>query len=141
MPDVPPTSTVRRLFDALNAHDVDRAVDQLDQSYRGVDATRSALTVGRDAAEREMRAGLTAFPGLTVSVEQCIAESSRVAVFWALDAVHEGFFLDIPPTQKTVSVSGMGLFTVRDGRIVQAVHLWDLAGFLRGIQLLPDLPR
>lgn len=140
MPDASPTAVVRRLFDALNDHDLDRAASQLDRSYRGVDATRSALTVGREAAEREMQAGLTAFPTLTLSVERCVADPPEVSVFWCMDAVHEGAFLDIPPTHKSVAVSGMGLFTIRDGRIVRGVHLWDLAGFLRAVELLPDLP-
>jgi steroid delta-isomerase-like uncharacterized protein len=136
-----PTSVVRRLFDAINAQDILRAVDQLHADFRGVDATRSVVTTSRDEAEREIRAGLTAFPDLTLSVEQCIADSSQVSVFWGLDATHGGSFLDIPPTGQSVHVSGTGLFTVRDGRIVRAVHLWDLAGFLRAIRLLPDLPR
>lgn len=140
MPYDTPESVVHRLFDALNAHEVDRAVNQLDRSYRGIDATRSALTVGRDEAKREVRAGLTAFPALTLSVQQCIADPPHVSVFWGMEAVHEGPFLDIPPTHQPVSVSGTGLFTVRDGQIIRGVHLWDLAGFLRAVKLLPDLP-
>ena len=136
-----PTFVVHRLFDAINAQDIPRAVDQLHADYRGVDATRSVVTTSRDEAEREIRAGLTAFPDLTLSVEQCVADSPRVSVFWGLDATHGGSFLDIPPTGQSVHVSGTGLFTVRDGRIVRAVHLWDLAGFLRTIRLLPDLPQ
>ena len=136
-----PTAAIHRLFDAINAQDISRAVDQLHADYRGVDATRSVVTTSRAEAEREIRAGLTAFPDLTLSVEQCVVESPRVSVFWGLDATHGGSFLDIPPTQQSISVSGTGLFTVRDERIVRAVHLWDLAGFLRAIRLLPNLPQ
>lgn len=141
MPSQAPSSVIRRLYDALNAQNVSRAVDQLDASYRGVDATRSVVTVGQDEAEREIRAGLTAFPDPTFSIQRRLVEPPRVSVLWTLDAVHEGAFLDIPPTQQSVHVGGTGFFTVREGRIVQAVHLWDLAGFLRAIQLLPDLPK
>lgn len=140
MTNLSPTSAVRRLFDALSAHDVDLAAGMLDRSYRGVDATRSALTVGRDAAKREMRAGLAAFPALTLSIESCVADPPEVFVFWSMDAVHEGAFLGIPPTHQSVTVNGTGLFTVRDGKILRGVHLWDLAGFLRSVKLLPDLP-
>jgi len=136
-----PTLVVRRLFDAINAQDVPRAVDRLHADYRGVDATRSVVTTSRDEAEREIRAGLEAFPDPTFSLQDCITDPPRVSVFWSLDATHGGSFLDIPPTGQSVHVSGTGLFTVRDGRIVRAVHLWDLAGFLRAIRLLPNLPR
>lgn len=140
MPDASPTSVVHRLFDALNDHDVVRATDQLDRSYRGIDATRSALTRGREAAEREIRTGLTAFPAFSVSIEQCVTDPPEVSVFWTMDAVHEGTFLDIPPTHQSVTVSGTSFFTVHDRRIGRGVHLWDLAGFLRAVKLLPDLP-
>jgi len=136
----PPDSVVHRLFDAINAHEVDRAAALLAPSYRGVDVTRSAVTESRDKAEQEIRAGLTAFPDLTLEIHQCVAESDRVSVFWSLEAVHEESFLDLPPTQKSVTVRGTGLFAIREGHIVRGVHLWDLAGFLRDIQLLPDLP-
>jgi len=136
-----PEPVIHRLFDALNAHDVDAAVALLGPSYRGIDATRSVVTASRNEAEREIRAGLRAFPDLRFSILQCVADPPHASVFWSMAAVHEGSFLGVPPTSQSVAVSGTGLFTVRDGRIVRGVHLWDLAGFLRAIRLLPDLPR
>mgnify|MGYP000288226599 CR=1 FL=1 len=141
MPNDAPTAAIHRLFDAINAQDISRAVDQLHADYRGVDATRSVVTTSRAEAEREIQAGLTAFPDLTLSVEQCVVEPPRISVFWGLDATHGGSFLDIPPTQQSISVSGVGLFTLRDDQIVRGVHLWDLAGLLRALRLLPNLPR
>jgi len=141
MPNEAPTAAIHRLFDAINTQDVSRAVDQLHADYQGVDTTRSVVTASRDEAEHEIRAGLAAFPDLTLSVEECVVESPRASVFWDLDATHGGTFLGIPPTQQSISVSGTGLFTMQDKRIVRGVHLWDLAGFLRAIRLLPNLPQ
>ena len=53
MSSTAPVLTVHALFDALNDHDVDQAARCVDPSYHGVDATRSALTVGRDDARAE----------------------------------------------------------------------------------------
>ena len=96
--------------------------------------------MGREEARTEIAAGLTAFPNLELSLQQVVAEPPHVSVFWSMDAVHEGPFLHIPPTQHAVTVSGMGLFTIHEGKIVRGVHLWDLAGVLRVVNLLPALP-
>jgi len=134
-----PTPTVRALFEALNAHDSDRAARHIDPSYRGVDAMRSALTVGRDDARDDIRAGLTAFPDAVFTIERCVAEPPYVSVYWTMEATHEAMFLNVPATHQSVSVSGTGLFTVENDQIVHAVHLWSLAGLMRSAGLLPDL--
>lgn len=139
MPSDSPVSVLDTFFDALNAHAPDRAARQLASAYRGIDATRSAVTVGRENARAEIETGLAAFSP-TFTVQQCLADSPRVALFWQMEAVHEGPFLQIPPTNKSVSVTGTGLFTVHNGHITRGIHLWDLAGLLRSVDLLPDLP-
>jgi predicted ester cyclase len=139
MPTDDPAAVLHALFDALNAHDADRAAEQLAPTYQGLDATRSATTAGREAARAEIQTGLDAFAP-TFSTERCVADPPHVAVFWRMEAVHEGPFLQIPPTHRSVEISGTGLFTVHDGQITRGVHLWDLAGLLRAVGLLPDLP-
>lgn len=139
MPSTAPTRTVRALFEALNAHDADRAAQHIDPSFHGIDATRSALTVGRDEARAEICAGLSAFPDLVFSIERCVAQSPYAFVYWSMEATHEAPFLNLPTTHRPVFVSGTGLFTVQDEQIVHAVHLWDLAGLMRSVGLLPDL--
>ena len=128
---------VRALFEALNAHDADRASYHIDPSYRGVDATRAALTVGRDAARDEIRAGLTAFPDAVFTIERCVSEFPYAYVYWTMEGTHEAPFLSLPTTHRHVSVNGTGLFTVENEHIVHAVHLWNLAGLMRSVGLLP----
>lgn len=140
MPSRTPTQVVQALFDALDARDVEQATRLIHPSYRGVDVTRSALTLGREEMLEGIRTGLLAFSESSFSVHRCIADPPRVTVFWTLNAAHTGTFLQIPATHQSVSVGGAGLFTVQDARIVEAMHLWDFAGLLRAMGLLPDLP-
>lgn len=135
---VDPLRTVRALFDALNAHDPDRAAHYIDPAYHGIDATRSALTVGRADARAEIRAGLTAFPDAVFDIEETLVGATSVFAYWTLDATHEASFLNLPTTGRSVAVNGTGLFTVKDEQIVHAVHLWDLAGLMRSAGLLPS---
>jgi hypothetical protein len=134
------SSPVDRLFDALNAQKPTRAAQQLDSSYRGVDATRSAVTVGRSAAHAEIQTGLEAFPAPTFTLHQRLTTPSHETVLWQMEAEHEGSFLQIPATNRSVTVRGMSMLSVRDDAITRGIHLWDLAGLLRAVNLLPDLP-
>jgi len=131
---------VRTLFRALDDRDAAAATGVLSTAYRGVDATRSTLTVGVEEARAEIEAGLTAFGDATFIIHQRVVEPPRVSIFWSVEAVHQGAFLQIPATRRAVSVSGTSLFTVRADQITRGVHLWDLAGLLRDLGLLPDLP-
>ena len=46
----------------------------------------------------------------------------------------------VPPTDRRIEVCGVTLLTVQDGKIVRGLYLWDMAGLLRSMKLLPDLP-
>ena len=36
---------------------------------------------------------------------------------------------------------GVSMLTVADGLIVRGARIWDVAGFLRAVRLLPELPK
>jgi len=47
--------------------------------------------------------------------------------------------MNIPPTGRAVAVRGTSVLTVEDGKIKRAFRIWDVAGLLRSIGLLPEL--
>jgi steroid delta-isomerase-like uncharacterized protein len=58
---------------------------------------------------------------------------------WIARGTQQGTLMNIPPTGRAVEVQGMTLFTVQDGQIARSQSVWDLAGMLRAIGLLPEL--
>lgn len=129
------------LLAALNAHDVDRLGRLIAPAYHGADVSRRRECVGSEQARHELLAWLRAFPDLQVTALDVLVEAPRVLVRWTLHGTHRGAFLNVPPTGRRVAVEGFALLTVEDGRIAEARHLWDLAGMLRAMRLLPELPR
>jgi len=134
------TQPVHRFFDVLDAHDVDGAVDLLGTAYQGIDVSQSVLSMGPGEARNRIESGLAAFPDLSFSMLRVVAEDAAVSAHWRMEATHEGAFLHVPPTGQSMSISGVGLFTVREGQITRGVWQWDVAGFLRAVKLLPELP-
>jgi hypothetical protein len=47
--------------------------------------------------------------------------------------------MNIPPTGRNVEVLGTSVLTVGDGKIARGLYIWDVAGLLRSIGLLPEL--
>jgi hypothetical protein len=47
--------------------------------------------------------------------------------------------MNIPATGRRVEVRGASFLTIEAGKVTRATMLWDVAGMLRGIGLLPDL--
>jgi predicted ester cyclase len=76
---------------------------------------------------------------LHFELERCVAQRDCAAVFWQASGTHAGKVMNIPPTGRRVEMRGVSWLKMAGGKIVQGEQLWDVAGMLRAIGLLPDL--
>ncbi len=124
---------------AWNAHDVDRALKFYAPDYEEEDVAQADRQSGLEGIRRTMAYYLQAFPDLQLTVDDTIVEGCHVAVVWTLNGTHRGTLMNIPPTTRAVSVRGASVLTIENGKIKRALRIWDLAGLLRSIGLLPEL--
>jgi steroid delta-isomerase-like uncharacterized protein len=124
---------------AWNAHDVRRITSYYAPNYEEVDVGQAGPQYGPDAVRRYLLYYFRAFPDLEVTVDEVVVEDSRLVLFWTWRGTHKGRFMNIPATGKAVTVRGSSLIALEDGKIRRAVRIWDMAGLLRGIGLLPEL--
>jgi steroid delta-isomerase-like uncharacterized protein len=116
---------VEESFAALNAHDLDRYVRDLDDSYISEsDAFRGPI-YGKDGAKQLIATYFKAFPDLRFDVEQIIASGDYVVSRWRSKGVHRGEFNGLPSTNKPVSLKGCTVSEIRDGRIVKSSIYFD----------------
>ena len=132
-------SLVMDLFAAWNAHDIERAVTFYAPDYEGVDVSEATPHLGTEGVRQYIRRYLQAFPDLTVTAESPIIEEERLAIAWLARGTHQGKLMNIPPTGHPVQIRGVSLLTITNGKISQGTHIWDVAGLLRSIGLLPEL--
>lgn len=80
------------------------------------------------------------FPDLVVNVEDLIAEGDRVAARLVARGTHEGEFLGIPPTGRSVTFAATDVHRVDGGKIVETWHIEDyLAIFMQfGVTFTPS---
>jgi DNA-binding CsgD family transcriptional regulator/predicted ester cyclase len=86
---------------------------------------------GRAAINRSVVQLRATFSALTVAIEEQVAARDRVVTRWRAQGIHQREFLGVLPTRKRVSVSGVHVHRVVDGRIVQVWEQIDAADLLR----------
>lgn len=81
--------------------------------------------------KRNVAALLTAFPDLEWTIEDVIADGEKVAFRATGRGTHEGELLGIDPTGRTVTLSGIVIFRIDGGRVVERWAQFDTIGLLR----------
>jgi predicted ester cyclase len=79
----------------------------------------------------------SAFPNLKVTVEKILAEGAKVAYLWSATGVHEGELMGIPPTGKTITITGMAVDRFANGKSVEHWEISDQLGMLQQIGAVP----
>ena len=72
-----------------------------------------------------------AFPDVTVEIDELVVDGDRVAVATTFTGTHEGELMGIAPTGRRVSVTGIDIVRVADGKIVEHRGLTDIVGLIR----------
>jgi len=124
---------------AWNDHDIDRLAGLYAPDYEGVDVGQANPQNGPEEACRAMARYMRAFPDIHFTLENTIVEGNHVVLAWTARGTHQGKLMHIPPTGHSIEMRGVSLFTVEGGKITHGMHIWDVAGFLRAIGLLPEL--
>lgn len=79
----------------------------------------------------------TSFPDIQFTTEAMVAEGDEVAIYWKGSATHKGEFFGIAPTGKRVTVAGISIIQIVDGKIVREVGYTDMLGVLQQIGAFP----
>jgi steroid delta-isomerase-like uncharacterized protein len=94
----------------------------------------SADRDGMRAGGAMIRAG---FPDWHSDQEMLVGEGDLVVEKFTASGTHRGELFGVPPTGRPVSVPGINVFRVRDGRIVERWGRLDELGLMRQLGLMP----
>jgi predicted ester cyclase len=79
-----------------------------------------------------------AFSDLKRPVEDMVAEGDKVVARWTSVGTHDGSFQGIPPSGKTVTTSGITVFRLENGKIVEEWSESDMLGMLQQLGAIPS---
>ena len=80
----------------------------------------------------------SSFPDSDLQIEEEIAEDDKVVIRWSFSGTHKGSLLGIPATQKRVNWTGITIYRIVEGKVVQERGEEDFLGFLRQIGVVPQ---
>jgi steroid delta-isomerase-like uncharacterized protein len=92
---------------------------------------------GPEAVKRNVRTFRAAFPDLTSTVDDLIAEGDRVAVRLTLRGTHLGTFRGIAATGKRVTMQEMAFWRLVDGKLHTGWFQADMLGLRVQLGALP----
>ncbi len=91
----------------------------------------------REGQKQFIAANRTAFPDVHATIEDLIAEGDKVAFRWTTRGAHHGEFQGIPATGKQVTVTGISIFRIAGGQLVEQWAEFDALGMLQQLGVIP----
>jgi len=82
---------------------------------------------------------VAAYPDFHVAIEDLIAEGDKVVMRFLITGTHQGDFMGIPPTAVQIRVTGISIFRIANGRIVEHWGEEDALGWLQQIGAIPKM--
>jgi uncharacterized protein (TIGR02246 family) len=101
--------------------------------------TRGVLE-GRAEIEHVYRLWLSAFPDMTIHVDEVLVDGARVVQIARLAGTHAGDFFGLAPTGRHVEAQVALLITITDGLVSEERRIFDFTGVLVQVGVLKAKP-
>jgi steroid delta-isomerase-like uncharacterized protein len=85
------------------------------------------LPPGTEGLKQLIAAYRTAFPDLKMTLDDIFAEGEMVAFRWSVSGTHLGDWLGVPPTGNHVRATGITVFRIAGGKVVESWTSIDLS--------------
>ncbi len=131
---------IRRLYeDVWNKRKIEQVSDLISPSHALHDNNAAGSSVGPEAYRAQMAIFLAAFPDLRFTVEDMVAEKDKVVASWTISGTHKGEFWGVRPTNKKMSMDGMTIHHIANGKIIDSYISSDALGLMRQMGVVPAL--
>ncbi|HYL82978.1 MAG TPA: ester cyclase [Candidatus Angelobacter sp.] len=131
---------VRRLYEeAWNKRKLEVLDLLLSPSHALHGPNFTGRTIGPDAYKRTITHYTTGYPDLRFTVEEMIAEGDKVVCYWTMSGTHNGEFMAIPPTHKKMSVDGITIHDIAEGKIMDSYVSLDLWSMMQQLGVVAPL--
>jgi steroid delta-isomerase-like uncharacterized protein len=123
---------IRRFYEeAWNKRRLEIVDELISPSHALNDPIVSGSQTGPELYKRRVIELTTSFPDLRFTIEDIIAEKSKVVVSWIISGTHQCEFMDIPATGSRIFVEGITIHHLTNGRILDSHARWDALDLLR----------
>ena len=132
-------AVVRRFFDELNRGNVSALDDLLDDQYTG-HFTGVPVPMNRQGLNQFVDLSAGPFPDFSHQIEDLLAEDDKVVARVAYSGTHRREFMGLPATGKQVRFSGINIFWLKGGKVVEQWSQSDQLSMLQQMGAIPAQP-
>jgi predicted ester cyclase len=129
-------ATFTRFHDAINTADAELISKTIDEVLEPEVLIRTPLPVEATGAQamKELLGRLRrAFPDLHIAVEDVVAEGDKIVSRNVVTGSHQGEYMGLPPTGKTVAYNEIFILRFVNGRIAE---IWGVVDVFSRMQQL-----
>ena len=133
-------ATIRRFCDAMNSGDAETIAKTIDEVVEPHALIRTPLPIQATGAQAltEVFARLRrVFPDLHVTVKDLIAEGDKVVARNSVAGTHQGDYMGLPPTGKSVAYDEIFVFRFVNGRIAETWGVVDVFSQMKQLGAIP----
>ena len=92
---------------------------------------------GREGVKKFFQMVYSGIPDARFTLDNIMAEGEQVATRFRVSDTQSGPLLGIPPTGKSLTITGMALLILREGKITENWNELDMLGALRQLGVIP----
>jgi predicted ester cyclase len=94
---------------------------------------------GLEGLKQVITSTRTSFPDLHYTLEDIIAAADKIVVRFTFRGTHRGEYRGIAPTGKEVTYTGIGIWRIAGGKLVEHWSNIDLLGLLQQLGAIPTM--
>ena len=133
-------ATVRRFCDAMNTGDAELISETIDELVEPDALIRTPLPIeatGAQAAKQVWAMLLRGLPDLHLTIEDLIEEGDKVVSRNTVTGTHQGEYMGLPPTGKSVTYNEIFIFRFAGGRIAETWGVVDVFSQMKQLGVIP----
>lgn len=120
-----------RYLEIFNDGNMDLIEATIDSGYVCHHPSYPDDIVGQVEFKEWVEMNRVAFSDFRLTLEDILAKDGDVYCRWTMTGTHDGPLRDLPPTGKKVSVVGLALTRMADGKVAEEWVMFDIANLYR----------
>jgi steroid delta-isomerase-like uncharacterized protein len=132
------TATLRRLYDLIDAHDIDAFGEFLADDFVEHEELPGGGIATRDGVKDFFRMQIAAFPDLAMTVQDVVDGGDKVVARVRFTGTHQGELMGMPATGRAVDVQVIDIMRFADDGLVH--EHWGVFDAMAMMQQLGAIP-
>lgn len=128
---------IKEVFAAYEAKNVDKILSTVADNVTLEDVALGTVSHGKEEVGANLRLLFAAFPDLKLSMTSYLASGDRECIEYVMSGTHSAAYMGLPATGKSISVRGVAVADLIEGKARRISQYVDSAAFMRQLGVLP----